>query len=112
MHQSLREWDNAGITSDSVMPVGRRMLEASLNMMSREELVAIPRLRDLLGRARQEGERIGAANMVMRLLHRRFGPVPAWMGERIAKAPLHDLEEWGLRVLDARSLEEVFADGA
>ncbi|MBF0178992.1 MAG: DUF4351 domain-containing protein [Magnetococcales bacterium] len=106
MHQSLRELDNAGITPDSVMLVGRRMLEASLNMMPREELVAIPKLGELLEIGKQSGE----ADLLMRLLQRRFGSVPAWMGEMIAKAPIHSLEEWTLRVLDAQSLDEVFAD--
>ncbi|MBF0294877.1 MAG: DUF4351 domain-containing protein [Magnetococcales bacterium] len=114
MHQSLRELDNAGITPDSVMLVGRRMLEASLNMMPREELAAIPKLGDLLGQERQEGERLGEqrgeVNILMRQLQRRFGSIPAWVGERIVKAPIHSLEEWSLRVLDAQSLDEVFVD--
>ncbi|MBF0180584.1 MAG: Rpn family recombination-promoting nuclease/putative transposase [Magnetococcales bacterium] len=61
-------------------------------------------------RGRQEGEQIGEAKILMRQLQRRFGAVPAWANEKIAKATSLSLEEWSLRVLDAQSLEAVFAD--
>ena len=48
--------------------------------------------------------------LLMRQLQRRFGPVPAWVGERVAQADVAALEEWGLRILDARTLEAVCAD--
>ncbi|MBF0341563.1 MAG: Rpn family recombination-promoting nuclease/putative transposase [Magnetococcales bacterium] len=59
---------------------------------------------------RQEGEQTGEAKMLTRQLQRRFGNVPTWASEKITKADLSSLEEWGLRVLDARSLDEVFSD--
>ncbi|MBF0181605.1 MAG: Rpn family recombination-promoting nuclease/putative transposase [Magnetococcales bacterium] len=63
-----------------------------------------------LQEGRQEGEQIGAAKILMRQLQRRFGAVPTWAGEKIANTTSQSLEEWSLRVLDAQSLAEVFAD--
>ena len=47
--------------------------------------------------------------MLLRQLERRFGALPGWASDRIATADSVALEEWGLRVLDARSLDDVFA---
>ncbi|MBF0134085.1 MAG: DUF4351 domain-containing protein [Magnetococcales bacterium] len=56
--------------------------------------------------SRQEGE----ANILTRQLQRRFGTVPDWASEKIAKADLPSLEEWFLRFVDAKSLDDVFSD--
>jgi hypothetical protein len=56
----------------------------------------------------QEGRKEGEADFLKRLLERRFGPLPAWARERIATADTGALEEWGLRLLDADSLEVIF----
>jgi hypothetical protein len=56
-------------------------------------------------RGRQEGE----AALLLRLLERRFGVLPGWAKDRIATADTVALEEWGLRVLDAASLDDVLA---
>ncbi len=58
----------------------------------------------------QIGEQKGEAKILTRLLQRRFGAVPDWANEKIAKATSQSLEEWSLRFIDAQSLEEVFAD--
>ncbi|MBF0165816.1 MAG: DUF4351 domain-containing protein [Magnetococcales bacterium] len=58
----------------------------------------------------QRGERKGEANILTRLLQRRFGTVPAWANEKIAKADLSSLEEWSLRFVDAQSLDDIFSD--
>ena len=62
---------------------------------------------------RQEGEqmgrRAGEAALLLRLLERRFGPLPDWAKDRIASADTVALEEWGFRVLDAGSLDAVLA---
>ncbi|MBF0603183.1 MAG: Rpn family recombination-promoting nuclease/putative transposase [Nitrospirae bacterium] len=63
---------------------------------------------------RQEGEQIGEqrgeAKILTRQLQRRFGDLPAWANEKIAKAESHLLEEWSLRIFDALSLDDVFSD--
>jgi hypothetical protein len=60
-------------------------------------------------KAEQRGEQRGEANLLRRLLERRFGALPDWARDRIAAADTATLEEWGLRVLEAASLEDVLA---
>ncbi|MBF0163080.1 MAG: DUF4351 domain-containing protein [Magnetococcales bacterium] len=82
--------------------------------MPEEELFAIPKLEHLLVQGRQEGLQQGIqegeANMLLRQLQRRFGSVPDWARERIARADSASLEIWGERVLEPHSLKEVFGD--
>ncbi|MBF0416198.1 MAG: DUF4351 domain-containing protein [Magnetococcales bacterium] len=61
-------------------------------------------------KAKRDGIQIGEAKILPRLLQRRFGTVPEWANERIAKADLSSLEEWSLRIFDAQSLDDVFSD--
>ncbi|MBF0416382.1 MAG: Rpn family recombination-promoting nuclease/putative transposase [Magnetococcales bacterium] len=51
-----------------------------------------------------------AASMLMRQLQLRFSTIPDWASEKIARADLSSLEEWSLRFVDARSLDDVFLD--
>ncbi len=58
---------------------------------------------------RQEGRLEGETLLLQRLLVRRFGPLPAGLVARIAAATVEEIETWGDRVLEARTLdEEVF----
>ena len=47
------------------------------------------------------------AALLLRLLERRFGVLPAEVKDRVAGADAAALETWGLRVLDAGSLDDV-----
>ncbi len=58
----------------------------------------------------QRGHRDGEATILTRQLQRRFGTIPDWANEKIAKAEPPSLEEWSLRILDAQSLDDVFSD--
>ncbi|MCG8422966.1 MAG: DUF4351 domain-containing protein [Proteobacteria bacterium] len=46
-----------------------------------------------------------------RLLSQRFGELPKEVQERIAKADMTTLEQWSERVLVAKSVTDIFADG-
>ena len=61
-------------------------------------------------KGRQEGRQEGQAEMLTRLLQHRFGDLPPWASEKIAKAEPPALEEWSLRILDAKTIESVLAD--
>ena len=50
----------------------------------------------------------GKAEMLSSLLQHRFKDVPTWTHDKITKADLPTLEEWSLRMLDAKSLKDVF----
>ncbi len=48
-----------------------------------------------------------AARDVSELI-RRFGPLPSWVHERLGQATPEQLETWGLDLLDAAGLDDVF----
>jgi len=56
----------------------------------------------------RQGMQKGEAVLLRRLLQRRFGDLPGWVDEHLASADTNTLEEWGLRVLSAGSIEDVF----
>ncbi|MBF0613770.1 MAG: Rpn family recombination-promoting nuclease/putative transposase [Magnetococcales bacterium] len=58
----------------------------------------------------EEGRKAGETAMLTRQLQRRFGTLPEWVHDRIAHADSSTLEAWSLRILDACSLEQLFAD--
>ena len=63
----------------------------------------------LRAEGRVEGRVEGEAKSLIRLLERRFGPLPAAVKSRIDGADLNQLDAWIDRVLDAKSLEVMFA---
>ncbi|MBF0145421.1 MAG: cytosolic protein [Magnetococcales bacterium] len=62
------------------------------------------------GIGEKRGIQIGEATILMRQLQHRFGTVPDWANEKIAKAEPPSLEEWSLRFVNAQSLDDVFSD--
>lgn len=56
-----------------------------------------------------EGKLEGESLILQRLLTKRFGPLPDWATETIAQAQSEQLEQWSLQLLDAETLEAVFA---
>ncbi|MEO5330572.1 MAG: DUF4351 domain-containing protein [Magnetococcus sp. YQC-5] len=58
----------------------------------------------------QRGCHDGKAELLTHQLQRRFGEVPTWAIEKLAKAEPPSLEEWGVRILDAQSLDAIFAE--
>ena len=109
MQNSLTHLDNAGLTPDSVMQVGRRMLEATLDMMPDERLYAIPKLEHLLVRERQDGRQEEAASMLLKQMRRKFGQTPDWVTEKVNSASLELIETWSDNFVFANSVDEVFA---
>ena len=62
-----------------------------------------------IAKGRAEGRTEGEAKSLSRLLERRFGPLPAAVKSRIDGADLNQLDAWIDRVLDAKSLDAMFA---
>ncbi|MBF0097984.1 MAG: DUF4351 domain-containing protein [Magnetococcales bacterium] len=56
------------------------------------------------------GEQKGEANVLLRLLQRRFGQVPDPVKAKVTDAKLESLEAWTDRILDAKTLDDVFAN--
>jgi hypothetical protein len=59
---------------------------------------------------RKEGRNEGEGVALLRLLERRFGALPQTVTARVAKASTEEIERWLDRVLDAASMDAVFAD--
>lgn len=63
---------------------------------------------ELLLQGRQEGRQEGELALLRRQLRKRFGELPPWVSGRIAVAQPEQIECWGERLLEARSLDDVF----
>ena len=63
-----------------------------------------------LREGREEGRREGEARLLLSQLQARFGDLPEWAQDRIWQASVQELEHWGVRLLSADRLDEVFRD--
>jgi predicted transposase YdaD len=59
-------------------------------------------------KGRQEGLQQGKREFFLHLLGQRFGRVPESVARRVEAADVPALERWSIRILTARSLDEVF----
>ncbi len=57
----------------------------------------------------KQGYDEGQRGLLLRQLTRRFGPLPTSVGRRVSNASADELMQWSDRVLDAESLDDVFA---
>jgi predicted transposase YdaD len=79
----------------------------STETLIRENTVLGPAFAKAEQEARQEGRQEGELSLLCRQLEKRFGPIPGWAEERLSKSSAAELEELGLRLLDAPSLDEL-----
>jgi len=73
----------------------------------REHEVLGPMFREERREGRQEWRQEGELTILLRLIEKRFGALPAWAAEKLASLPARDLEDLSVRVLDAPSVEEL-----
>ena len=59
-------------------------------------------------KGKEEGKREEASRILVRLLERRFGPLPPTIGEQLREAGHDQLETWINQSFDARSLADIF----
>ena len=83
-------------------------LRKMLGTMVEEEVKKVPILNDILehevlGREYKSGE----LTILRRLIEKRFGSLPKWAEQRLAKLSAKELEELSVRVLDAKSIESL-----
>ena len=87
--------------------VPEELLEVRNMLATRAEEWKRQWLQEGLEKGRAEGLVKGEAALLLRQLERRFGALPTEVRARVAAADTAALEAWGLRVLDAGSLEDV-----
>lgn len=63
-----------------------------------------------LEQGRQEGRQEGEAALLVRQMDRRFGPLSAEARRRIAEADAETLLVWGERLLEAKTLADIWGD--
>jgi predicted transposase YdaD len=68
--------------------------------------------REGLREGKREGLQEGEARLLLRQLASRFGDLPQWVQERVQQADVSQLERWGERLLDARTLADLFGQGS
>ncbi len=56
----------------------------------------------------EQGMLKGESKLLTKLLTQRFGLLPAWSLQKIEQASSEELEQWGMTLLDADTLEDVF----
>ncbi|MDM8549081.1 Rpn family recombination-promoting nuclease/putative transposase [Desulfobacterales bacterium HSG2] len=75
-------------------------------------LMSVPVERDIIETAEAKGHvkgfKKGGAFLLRKQLECRFGPLPEWACERLEEADPVTLEDWAVRVLESRELEDVF----
>ena len=67
--------------------------------------------RRYVAQGREEGRAEGEANLLLKLLASRFGPLPAAVEARVRASSIADLEVFAERVLAAKCLDDVFGSG-
>lgn len=60
-------------------------------------------------KGRAEGEAKGRAALLLRLLEKKFGPIPANVNVLVEDAPIEQLDRWAEGLLSANSLPELFS---
>ena len=124
MKQLVPDPEVEGWTPENVMQLGQEWFESMIEATPAEEVMKRYKPKDrvtglnikerLAGLGEQEvilaGERKGKASTLLSQLQRRFGELSNETREKISNADLPTLEEWSLRILDAKFLEDVFAD--
>jgi hypothetical protein len=65
-------------------------------------------VRSTWNEAMAKGEAKGQTNLLARQLEKRFGPLPTAVKKLLERAETETVEQWGLRLLDAETMEDVF----
>ncbi len=73
-----------------------------------EQEIAEKGLKKGLEKGREEGMQKGEAYLLSRQLELKFGALPQWVEDKIAAADKNTLENWGLRLITADTLNKVF----
>lgn len=57
---------------------------------------------------RKEGRQEGAEGILRKLITLKYGELPGWTEQQLANATSEQLDDWALRLMTARTLEELF----
>jgi hypothetical protein len=95
----------------AVVEVSPHDLRATFErLLQRPEETIMSTLERTYQKGRAEGHAEGRAATILRQLQKRFGPLPAGTDGRVRRGSEAELTRWTDRILDARTLADVFAD--
>ncbi len=57
-----------------------------------------------------EGLSLGENQLLLRQIRHRFGSLPEWVQDKLSQSSISQKEQWSVRILDAPSLEVLFAE--
>ena len=75
----------------------------------REHEVLGPMFKAAEQKGRQEGRQEGELTVLRRMIEKRFGALPGWASEKLAALPVSELENLSVRVLDAKSVQDLLS---
>jgi hypothetical protein len=106
--RSLVQSGERGLTSQMALLMGLRygkkeLFEERLAHMTTEEIIQDSYFYHWI---MEKGEKTGSRHMLTQLLTTRFGDLPIWAVDRLAAADTETLNQWGVRLLSASSLED------
>ena len=87
--------------------LGKTIEQEARNMPILTSILEHDVLGPLYMKGREEGRQEGELAVLRRQIERRFGKLPGWAGEKLAALPASELEVLSVRVLDAKSVEEL-----
>lgn len=102
----------ANVAHEPVKKAMNRIRELSADEETRRLAFVRERaLRDevsLLNDAKREGEVTGERRVLQRLLSKRFGELPDWVGKKLEAADTEQLAAWTDEILTVDTLDELF----
>jgi hypothetical protein len=121
----LKEWIEAGVERKFAREFPKAVEEAAEKIVGKIVEQAVEKaveeavgkaVEEAVGKAVEEAVEKAAveagieatANMLRRLMERKFGALPAWTAERLKLGSAADLESWSDRFVTAGTIEDVF----
>jgi hypothetical protein len=102
---------NPGIDRETIRHLLASLLGRGIEpiMQTFDEMAAQHFADEVLERIHDRAVEKGQRAVLLRQLGRRFGALPEAITERVARAGADELDRWADRILDAVSLDDVFA---
>ncbi|MBP1206416.1 hypothetical protein JOD97_004489 [Duganella sp. 1411] len=105
VHQAITRW-----AAHRLRRRGQRRIIGLTGASKEVEAMSVPIFSSLDDALRYEALLDGHRERLKKMLIKRFGPLSARLNRRITYAEMDDLDRWFDRLLDAKSVRQVFAD--
>jgi len=86
-----------------------KLLKEEEKMLSQVKLSELPSYEIGMEAGMQQGMQQGEVTLLVRLIEKKFGPLEPQTTQKLEKATTEQLEQWASNILEANTLEELFA---